>query len=159
MPKCGGASARRRAFAGLALLAAVGLGGTAWGHVATGTQSAPAVRWGHDGRSAADASVYLAQKKGQPRPYFDNLPPDERPRMQQQFREWQSLPPEQKDTMRRRMNEWNRMPPNERDRYQQRYQQWQRLSPDERHQIENNLRRWEDLSPQDRDSIRRRFRN
>lgn len=159
MHRHGGASIRWLAFAVLAVVVAVGLAGTAWAQVATGTKNGPSERWDAAGRPVPNASLYIAQKKGQPRPYFENLPPEERPRMQQQFREWQSLPPEQKDTMRRRMDEWNRMPPNERDRYQQRYQQWQRLSPDERRQIENNLRRWENLSPQDRDSIRQRFRN
>lgn len=154
-----GASARRLAFAALAFVVAVGVGGTAWGQATAATKNAPAERWDPAGRSASNASFFLAQKKGPSRPYFDNFPPDERPRMQQRFREWQSLPPEQKDSMRRRMDEWNRMPPNERDRYRQRYQQWQQLSPDERRQIENNLRRWENLSPQDRDSIRQRFRN
>jgi hypothetical protein len=150
---------RRKALAVLAVLVVVGLGGTAWGHVQTGRQNGPSEVLDTADRAPLDASVYLAQKKGQPKPSFDNFPPEERPRMQQQFREWQSLPPEQKDTMRRRMDEWNRMPPNQQDRYQQRYQQWQQLSPDDRRQLENNLRRWENLSPQERDSIRQRFKN
>jgi uncharacterized membrane protein len=155
----GSVSVRRLALIGLIVLMVVGLGGTAWGHVPTGMmKNGPSEEADAAGRPAQNASVYLAQKKGQPRPHFDNFPPEERPRMQQKFREWQSLPPDQKDTMRRRMDEWNRMPPNEQDRYQQRYQQWQQLSPDERRQLENNLRRWENLSPQDRDSIRQRFR-
>jgi len=158
MHKHGSAFLRRLAFTGLAVLMAASLGGTAWGHKPNGMKNGPPEQWAAAGWPALNASVLLAQKKSQPRPYFDNFPPEERPRMQQQFREWQSLPPDQKDTMRRRMDEWNRMPPNERDRYQQRYQQWQQLSPDERRQLENNLRRWENLSPQDRDSIRQRFR-
>ena len=154
-----GASVRRLVLAALAVAVVVGLGGTAWGHVQTGRPTGPSEALDAAGRAALSAPVYLAQKKGQPKPSFDNFPPEERPRMQQQFREWQSLPPEQKDTMRRRMDEWNRMPPNQQDRYQQRYQQWQQLSPDERRQLENNLRRWENLSPQERDSIRQRFKN
>lgn len=153
-----GASVRRLAIAALAVLTAVSAGGAAWGRVQTagGIAASGFVR-------AVDppvpaAGVHLAQGKGRSKPGFDSFPPEERPRMQQQFREWQSLPPDQKDTMRRRMDEWNRMPPNERNRYQQRYQQWQQLSPDERRQLENNLRRWDNLSPQDRDSIRQRFR-
>ncbi len=158
MRKHDSAFLRRLALAGLSVLIVASLGGTAWGYKPDGIKNGPPEQWATEGRPALNASVYLAQKKGPSRPNFDNLPPDERPRMQQQFREWQSLPPDQKDTMRRRMNEWNRMPPNERDRYQQRHQQWQQLSPDERRQLENNLRRWENLSPQDRDSIRQRFR-
>jgi hypothetical protein len=153
------ASGRWRALTALAVLVAVALGGDAGAHVQTAAPSRPSETLDAAGRAALNAPVYLAQKKGQPRPSFDNFPPEERPRMQQRFREWQSLPPEQKDTMRRRMDEWNRMPPNERDRYQQRYQQYQQLPPDERRQLENNLRRWENLSPQERDSIRQRFKN
>jgi len=159
MPKHYSATLRRLVLAALAALLVVGLGGTAWGHVQTGRQNGPLEARNAADRAALNASVYLAQKKGQPKPNFDTFPPEERPRMQQQFREWQSLPPEQKDTMRRRLDEWNRMPPNQRDRYQQHYQQWQQLSPDERRQLENNLRRWENLSPQERDSIRQRFKN
>jgi hypothetical protein len=159
MPKHCSASVLRLTLAALAVVVVVGLGGIAWGHVQTGRPNGPLEALDAASRAALNASVYLAQKKGQPKPNFDNFPPEERPRMQQQFREWQSLPPEQKDTMRRRMDEWNRMPPNQQDRYQQRYQQWQQLSPDERRQLENNLRRWENLSPQERDSIRQRFKN
>jgi hypothetical protein len=107
----------------------------------------------------AAGGTYLAQQRGRPGQQYYNLSPEERARIQRQYREWQSLPPEQKDSMRRRMDEWNRMPPQEQERYQQRYQQWQRLSPDERRQLDNNLKRWDSLSPQEQESIRRRFKN
>lgn len=103
------------------------------------------------------ATPYFAKDKGQQPPGFQNLPPEEKGRMQRQYREWQTLPPDQKDTMRRRMEDWNRMPQQNRDLYRQRYQQYQQLSPEERRQLENNLQRWDRLSPQERDSIRQRF--
>jgi hypothetical protein len=159
MRKHGGASVRQLAIAGLVVLVVVSLNGAAWGHVQATGRNGPSERVDAADRSMLKIGVHLAQSKGRSKPNFENFPPEERPRMQQRFREWQSLPPDEKETMRRRMDEWNRMPPNQRDRYQQRYQQWQQLSPDERRQLENNLRRWEDLSPQDRDSIRRRFKN
>ena len=106
---------------------------------------------------AYGAPPYLAKDKGQQPPGFQSLPPEEKGRMQRQYREWQSLPPDQKDSMRRRMDDWNRMPQQNRDLYQQRYQQYQQLSPEERRQLENNLQRWDRLSPQERDSIRQRF--
>jgi hypothetical protein len=106
---------------------------------------------------AYGAPPYLAKDKGQQPPGFQNLSPEEKGRMQRQYREWQTLPPDQKDTMRRRMDDWNRMPQQNRDLYQQRYQQYQQLSPEERRQLENNLQRWDRLSPQERDSIRQRF--
>jgi hypothetical protein len=106
-----------------------------------------------------EAILYLSQKPGKPNPYFDNLTPEDRTRMQRQYREWQSLPPEQRDTMRQRMDDLRRMPPPDRERYQQRYQQWQQLSPEDRRRLENNLQRWDNLSPQERESIRQRFKN
>jgi hypothetical protein len=109
------------------------------------------------GAPAYGAPPYFAKDKSQPPPGFQNLPPEEKGRMQRQYREWQTLPPDQKDTMRRRMDDWNRMPQQNRDLYQQRYQQYQQLSPEERRQLENNLQRWDRLSPQERDSIRKRF--
>jgi len=158
MRKPCGASVRWLALAAVAILLVSSFGGTAWGYVQTERKNRPSELWKATDRPTLNAIIHLAQGKVRQKPSFDSFPPEERPRMQQQYREWQSLPPEQKDTMRRRLNEWNRMPPNERDRYQQRYQQWQQLSPDERRQLENNLQRWENLSPQDRDSIRQRFR-
>jgi uncharacterized membrane protein len=153
-----GAIAPRRALAALAVMTAICLGGSAWGQIYTGRKgAAPEIVSPFD-PTTPHASSYLSQLKGRQKPGFESLPPEERPRMQQQFREWQSLPPDQKDAMRRRMEDWNRMPPNERDRYQQRYQQWQQLSPDERRQMENHLRRWDNLSPQERNSFRQRFR-
>ncbi len=68
------------------------------------------------------AAPYLAKDKGQQPPGFQNLPPEEKGRMQRQYREWQTLPPDEKDTMRRRMDDWNRMPQQNRDLYRQRYQ-------------------------------------
>jgi hypothetical protein len=106
---------------------------------------------------AYGALPYFAMDKGQQPPGFQSPSPEEKGRMQRQYREWQSLPPDQKDTMRRRMDDWNRMPQQNRDLYQQRYQQYQQLSPEERRQLENNLQRWDRLSPQERDSIRQRF--
>ena len=137
-----------------ALLAAV-LAGTAFGSVpktwlqGTGGESSPAF----------EIPLVLAQLRPPPPPNFENMPPDERARMQRQYREWQSLPPDQREAMRRRMENWNRMPPQQQDRYQQRYQQWRQMSPDERRRLENNLQRWDNLSPQERDSIRQRFKN
>lgn len=152
------ASAPRRVLAALAVMSVVCLGGTAWSQIHSGRKSPPPELVSPSDQAAVYASRYLSQFKGRQKPNFETLPPEERPRMQQQFREWQSLPPDQKDTMRRRMEDWNRMPPGERDRIQQRYQQWQQLTPDERRQMEKNLRRWDNLSPQERDSLRQRFR-
>ena len=144
-----------------AAVLAVAFAGIAYGAVRpTGHRIAPAAAdlSGID-QLPIETPLYLSQSKGRPNPTFDNLPPDDRTRMQRQYKEWQSLPPEQRDAMRRRMDEWNRMPQQERDRYQQRYQQWRQLSPEERRRMENNLQRWDNLSPQERDSIRRRFKN
>jgi catalase len=157
MRKPCGASGRWLALVAVAVLVVFDLSGTAWGHAQIERENRPSELLEAIDRPELNASDHHAQGRGRQKPSFDSFPPEERPRMQQQFREWQSLPPDQKDTMRRRMNEWNRMPPNERNRYQQRYQQWQQLSPDERRQLENNLQRWDNLSPQDRDSIRQRF--
>ena len=132
---------------------------------AIGTQAAgsPPKPW--QGTPAGDslrapaygAPPYFAMDKGQQLPGFQSPSPEEKGRMQRQYREWQTLPPDQKDAMRRRMDDWNRMPQQNRDLYQQRYQQYQQLSPEERRQLENNLQRWDRLSPQERDSIRQRF--
>jgi hypothetical protein len=137
-----------------ALLAAV-LGGTAFGSAPSTWRRGTA--WASF--AANEMPLHLAQNRQRPQPYFDNLPPDERARMQRQYREWQSLPPDQRDAMRQRMQDWNRMPPQQQERYQQRYQQWQQMSPEDRRKLENNLQRWDKLSPQERDSIRQRFRN
>lgn len=152
MPKQNRIAGRGLALLAVAVLLAASLTGTAFGAVPK------TWRQGTAGVSlpAYETPLVLAQR---PPPYFDNLPPDERTRMQRQYREWQSLPPDQRDAMRRRMEDWNRMPPQQQDRYQQRYQQWRQMSPEERRKLENNLQRWDNLSPQERDSIRQRFKN
>jgi hypothetical protein len=139
-----------RGLAALAVAALLAVGSTAH----AGRPEAAAGRI-----PAYEIPLYLAQGKQRPPTYFDNLSPEERARIQRQYREWQTLPPEQRDTMRRRMEDWNRMQPQDRNRYQQRYQQWQQLSPEERRKLENKLQRWDNLSPQERDSIRQRFKN
>lgn len=92
-------------------------------------------------------------------PDYNSLPPEEKQRLQRQYREWQSLPPEKKEEMRRRMDEYQRKPPPQQDLYRQRYDQWRNLSPQERRRLEENLRRWDELSPQEQESLRRRFRD
>jgi hypothetical protein len=89
----------------------------------------------------------------------DGLSPEEKARIQRQYKEWKTMPPEQKENLRRRQEEWNRMPSEDRQRYQERYRQWKQVPPEERRKLERNLRQWEELSPQERDSIRQRFRN
>src|SRR5512136_659113 len=117
----------------LAAMFAVAIGGTSFGAIRNSgndlaCRASDAIPIGH---LLSEPPLYFSQNQGRPNPYLDNMPPEERARMQRQYREWQSLPPDQRDTMRRRMDEWNRMPPQDRNRYQQRYQQWQQLSPEE----------------------------
>lgn len=102
---------------------------------------------------------FVAQRGGRPQPFFEQVPPEERPRLEERYRRFQQLPPDQREQLRRRYEEWNRMPPRERERYEQRYRQWQELPPEERRRMEEQLQRWDRLSPQEQDSIRRRFRN
>jgi hypothetical protein len=144
-----------------ATVLAIAVAGIAFGAVRpTGNGAAPAAADAIEiGQLPFETRLYWSQTKSRPDPAIDKMSPEERTRMQRQYKEWQSLPPEQRDAMRRRMDEWNRMPQPDRDRYQQRYRQWQQLSPEERRGMENNLQRWDNLSPQERDSIRRRFKN
>jgi hypothetical protein len=137
----------------LALCGAIVSVWVVFGLLVHGSAAAAGSQWGGDLRSAAIAD------RGVPKRYFDNVPPEERGRMQRQYQEWQSLPPDQRDAMRRRLDDWNRMPPQDRDRLQQRYRQFQQLPPDERRSLENELRRRDNLTPQERDSIRRRFKD
>lgn len=92
-------------------------------------------------------------------PGYNSLPPEERQRLQQQYREWQALPPEKKEEMRRRLDEYRSKPPPQQDLYRQRYDQWRSLPPPERRRLEEKLRRWDELSPQEQESLRRRFRD
>ncbi|MCU0563470.1 MAG: DUF3106 domain-containing protein, partial [Desulfobacterales bacterium] len=64
-----------------------------------GVTEAAGPQWGTALRSTAIAD------RGVPKRYFDNVPPEERGRMQRQYQEWQSLPPDQRDAMRRRLDE------------------------------------------------------
>lgn len=107
----------------------------------------------------ARGTGFLAQRGGRPQPFFEQIPPDERPRLEERYRRFQQLPPDQREQLRRRYEEWNRMPPGERERYEQRYRQWKELPPEERRRMEDQLQRWDRLSPQEKDSIRRRFRD
>ena len=107
----------------------------------------------------AEGAAFVAQRGGRPQPFFEHIPPDERPRLEERYRRFQQLPPDQREQLRRRYEEWNRMPPGERERYEQRYRQWQELPPEERRRMEDQLQRWDRLSPQEKDSIRRRFRD
>jgi hypothetical protein len=92
-------------------------------------------------------------------PGMNNLSPEEKARLQRQYKEWQSMPPAQKEEMRRRLEDYKRKPPPQQDLYKHRYDQWKQMSPQDRRQLEDTLQHWDRLSPQEQENIRRRFRN
>ena len=110
------------------------------------------------GISPAGLLMAAGKDQGSGSQNLDSLSPEEKARLQRQYKEWKSMPPDQKENLRRRMDEWNRMPSGDRQRYQERYQKWKQVPPEERRKLEKNLQQWENLSPQERDTIRQRFK-
>ncbi len=125
----------------------------------TGEQAVGADTRAWKGMSSAGLLMAAGKDQGSAGQNLDSLSPEEKARLQRQYKEWKSMPPDQKENMRRRMEEWNRMPSGDRQRYQERYQKWKQVPPEERRKLEKNLQQWENLSPQERDTIRQRFKN
>ena len=87
-----------------------------------------------------------------------NLSPDEKERLERQYKKWKSLPPEKQKALRERMEQYKGLPPEERQLYQQRFKQWKGLSPEERRGIQEKLDQWNSLPPEEQELIRRKFR-
>ncbi len=88
---------------------------------------------------------------------YKGLSPDDKARLRDKSRKWQSLPPEEKQEMRRRMEKYRELPPQDQERYQKRYQQWQSLPQEDRNRIRDRLKHWDSLSPQEREDVLQRF--
>lgn len=101
------------------------------------------------------AEGYLSKKDR--RGDYEDLSPQERKRLQQQYRKWRALPPEEQKKLRRRQQELEQMPPESRRLYHKRFQQWQNIPDAERRQLRRQLDNWDHLSPQEQEAIRRRF--
>ena len=88
-----------------------------------------------------------------------NLSPDEKERLERQYKKWKSMPPEKQNTLRKRMEQYKGLPPEERQLYQQRFKQWKGLSPEERRGLQEKLEKWNTLPPEEQEGIRRKFRS
>lgn len=89
---------------------------------------------------------------------YNRLSPEEKNRLNERYREWESMPEQERQRLRHRMKKYRRLHPKDRERYQHRYQQWQKLSPEERYRIREKLQEWDRLSPDEKEQIRQRFR-
>jgi len=88
---------------------------------------------------------------------YQRLSPDDKARLRDKSRKWQSLPPEEKQEIRRRMERYRELPPQDQERYQKRYQQWQSLPQEDRNRIRDRLKHWDSLSPQEQEDVLQRF--
>lgn len=131
---------------------------SSWGSSSRNSEITRPFPYERQSRDSGHYDRFLAERrKNKAGKDFKDLPPEEKARMQRQYKQWQSLPPEEKDLLRKRMNKWKKMSPKERELYQHRFQQWKQIPPEERKQLQQNLEKWDQLSPQERDQIRRRF--
>jgi hypothetical protein len=101
-----------------------------------------------------------AKQRSAPENWDQNrrLSPEEKARLGNQYRQWQSLPPERRQDLRRRMERWKELPPGDRDLLRRRYQQWRQLPPEEQQRMRERLNRWNQLPPEEQERIRQRFR-
>jgi len=108
--------------------------------------------------------IQISNGKGRQRPGPEtweqdrNLSPEEKGRLTNQYRQWESLPPARQQDLRRRMERWKELPPADRELLRRRYQQWQQLPPEERQRMRERLRRWNELPPDEQERFRQRFR-
>jgi hypothetical protein len=106
----------------------------------------------------------LARKSGKNNPAqdpssknYETLTPEEKERLDRNYREWKSLPPERQKLLERRMEKWKDLSPEEKALYRRRMDQWQSLPPQERHRMRERLDNWDRLPQKEKDQIRRRF--
>lgn len=87
-----------------------------------------------------------------------NLSPEDKARLSNKYRQWESLTPAKQEDLRRRMERWKELAPGDRELLRKRYQQWQQISPEERQGIKDKLNRWNELPPDEQERVRQRFR-
>jgi hypothetical protein len=93
---------------------------------------------------------------GSPRPWVDTmrqLSPQQRERVLQNSRAFQSLSPDKQNRIRQQFNQWDRMTPSQRADLQQKERIWQNMTPGQRDHIKNDVvPKWRQM-PWDRQQV------
>jgi hypothetical protein len=105
-----------------------------------------------EGPPAARGGRPTAQE---PRQLWEQLSPQERERIRQQYERWQDLPAAQRQELSERYRQLEALPPAERQALQRRFEAWQRLSPAERSRMQSRLKYWRGLSPAGKEPVLR----
>jgi hypothetical protein len=166
-----GVAWRRRAaplLLGAILLASFPADGRCGRFVGSGSKLGGHDRFNHPWYAGSDdrrgGIVRISSGKDRQPPAPENwsqdgrLSPEEKARLRNRYRQWQSLPPERQQDLRRRMERWKELPPADRELLRRRYQQWQQFPPEERQRMRDRLHRWNELPPDEQERIRQRFR-
>ena len=82
-------------------------------------------------------------------------PPDEV--LKQRLARWRSLPPDQRRRLLERYREFHKLPPNVRRRIQKQSARWEKMPPEEKKQIRNRLQYFKKLGTGARQRLRRRL--
>jgi len=112
------------------------------------------------GNSAGGANLNRRQQMGvgAARPWVDtmrDLTPQQRERVLQNSRAFQSLSPDKQARIRQQFNQWDRMTPQQRSNLRQSEQTWRHLTPEQRDHIKNDvLPKWRQM-PWDRQQLMR----
>jgi uncharacterized protein DUF3106 len=93
---------------------------------------------------------------GAPRPWVDqmrDLSPQQRDRVMQNSKAFQSLSPDKQNRIRQQFNQWDRMNPSQKTDLVQKERTWRNLTPEQREHIKNDvLPRWRQM-PWDRQQV------
>jgi len=93
---------------------------------------------------------------GSPRPWVDTmrgLSPQQRERVLQNSRAFQSLSPDKQNKIRQQFNQWDHMTPQQQSKLRENEQTWRNLTPAQRDHIKNDvLPKWRQM-PWDRQQV------
>jgi hypothetical protein len=77
---------------------------------------------------------------------------------QEALQRWQQLPPEEKERLRERYREYQQLPPEQQQRLRQNLERFRKMDPQQQTQLLERFRRWQQFSPERRENLRRMFR-
>jgi hypothetical protein len=78
---------------------------------------------------------------------WEQLSPDERQRLRQQYERWQDLSAAERQELSKRYRQLEALPRAEQEALRRRFEAWLRLSPQERERMQGRLKYWRRLSP------------
>jgi len=90
--------------------------------------------------------------------HFRQLPPERQQLLRERLRHFRQMPPEKQDELRRRYHRWRDLPPERQERLRRQFHRFQSLPEETQHKLRLEMQKLRELPPEERRERRRELR-